>query len=60
MAPDYDLSHLESAQVNLWLYLHIDDICAQITGGRAFSRPIPHVPERPPAAAPWFFGIKEC
>jgi len=35
MTPDYDLSNLETAQVNLWLYLHIDDICAQIADGRA-------------------------
>lgn len=45
MTPDYDLSNLESAQVNLWLYLHIDDICAQITAGRA-SRRVIVVPPR--------------
>ena len=37
MTADYDLSNLETAQVNLWLYLHIDDICAQIAAGRASS-----------------------
>ena len=41
MRPDYDLSNLELAQANLWLYLHIDDICAQIAGasGRAIPQP---------------------
>jgi hypothetical protein len=41
MTPDYDLSNLESAQVNLWLYLHLDDICSQIAAGRASRGPVP-------------------
>ena len=44
MTPDYDLSNLESAQVNLWLYLHIDDICSQIAAGRAARRAVPDAP----------------
>ena len=39
MTPDYDLSNLETAQVNLWLYLHIGDICAQIAAGRSSGQP---------------------
>lgn len=33
MTTDYDLSEMEPAQVNLWLYLHIGDIYAQIAVG---------------------------
>jgi len=41
MTPDYDLSNLESAQVNLWLSLHMDEICAQIAQRRAMRGATP-------------------
>ena len=44
MTPDYDLSNLESAKVNLWLYLHVDDICSQIAAGRASRGTVPEAP----------------
>jgi hypothetical protein len=46
MTPDYDLSNLESAQVNLWLYLHLDDICSQIAAGRASRGLAPEAPSQ--------------
>lgn len=46
MTPDYDLSNLESAQVNLWLYLHLDDICSQIAAGRASRGLVPEAPSQ--------------
>jgi hypothetical protein len=52
MTPDYDLSNLESAQVNLWLYLHIDDICAQIAAGRASRRAIPETAQEASLGVP--------
>ena len=35
MAPDYDLSNLESSQVDLWIYLQFDAIFGQIIAGQA-------------------------
>jgi hypothetical protein len=35
MAPDYDLSNLETSQVDLWIYLQFDAILGQIKAAQA-------------------------
>jgi len=35
MAPDYDLSNLETSQVDLWVYLQFDAIFGQIKADQA-------------------------
>ena len=35
MAPDYDLSNLETSQVDLWIYLQFDAIFGQIMADQA-------------------------
>ncbi|MGA2610148.1 MAG: hypothetical protein ABSH01_22120 [Terriglobia bacterium] len=35
MAPDYDLSNLETSQVDLWMYLQVDAIRAEILADQA-------------------------
>ena len=35
MAPDYDLSNLDTSQVDLWIYLQFDAIFGQIMAGQA-------------------------
>jgi hypothetical protein len=35
MAPDYDLSNLETSQVDLWMYLQVDAIFGQIVADQA-------------------------
>jgi hypothetical protein len=35
MAPDYDLSNLETSQVDLWIYLQVDAIRAEILADQA-------------------------
>jgi hypothetical protein len=35
MAPDYDLSNLETSQVDLWIYLQLDALLDQILAGQA-------------------------
>jgi hypothetical protein len=35
MAPDYDLSTLETSQVDLWIYLQVDAIRAEILADQA-------------------------
>ncbi len=35
MAPDYDLSSLETSQVDLWIYLQFDAIFGQIMADQA-------------------------
>jgi len=38
MSPDYDLSGLETSQVDLWLFLRVDAICARILTDQAKRR----------------------
>jgi len=35
MAPDYDLSNLQNAQVEMWFFLRADDIFGQILAGQS-------------------------
>jgi len=35
MAPDFDLSNLENAQVEMWFFLRVDDILGQILAGQS-------------------------
>ena len=35
MAPDYDLSNLETSQVDLWIYLQVNAIFGQIMADQA-------------------------
>lgn len=35
MKPDYDLSDLETAQADLWLFLRVDAICVRILADQA-------------------------
>jgi hypothetical protein len=35
MTPDFDLSNLENAQVEMWFFLRIDDILGQILAGQS-------------------------
>jgi len=35
MAPDYDLSNLETSQVDLWVYLQFNAVLGQIKAGQA-------------------------
>ena len=35
MAPDFDLSNLQTAQVDLWICLQADAICGQILADQA-------------------------
>ena len=57
MTPDYDLSNLEPAQANLWLYLHMDDIWDQIAAGGA-GRATPQ-PLGEPRYDPWSRNWRE-
>ena len=41
MAPDYDLSNLETSQVDLWIYLQVDAIRAEILADQAKRLALP-------------------
>ena len=41
MAPDYDLSNLQTDQVDLWIYLQVDVIVAQIFADQIERRASP-------------------
>jgi hypothetical protein len=41
MAPDYDLSSLETSQADLWLFLRVDAIRAEILAAQAKRLALP-------------------
>ena len=50
MAPDYDLSNLETSQVDLWMYLQVDAIFGQIIADQAKRLRFPLALRRCPVA----------
>ena len=45
MAPDYDLSNLETSQVDLWIQLELADIFGQMKADQVERRAFAHVVE---------------